>query len=123
MQNTELTKFLKENKTRRALIAKRNGYDTWEAYADFLRNGVGTAGNPTILPLVYCVDLLDTSSSMNWSNKIAKANEGLAAALEPIRNEKNVDYIYSLITFANALKDVRFRSKDFSAPAYVSALR
>ena len=108
--NEEQLKALKKaNKERKLYMAQKAGFETVEEYKDFLSKpeAINRCFEPNKKEIIHIVNLLDVSSSMNSSNKIGRALEGLNAEVQKLSQDSNVDYIYSLTTFSYATSIVK----------------
>ena len=94
-----LATFKKANKERRERMAKKAGYKSVDDYKAYLQGKDTTLEDEK--PVVHIVNILDKSSSMGWGGKMSAALSGLNNELNELKNETDVDYIYSLVTFSN----------------------
>jgi hypothetical protein len=97
--NQELVRaFKKNNKERRAIIAKKYGYSSVEEYIAFLEGVI--AGNGSIstpkLGLAYVVDISDASGSMS-GGKYDNTKKGITLGISDLKPRKDVRY--SLVEF------------------------
>lgn len=102
--NKQLLNALKKaNKSRREAMAFRAGYSSAEAYKQHLMaedKGTKAKKKTTSKETVHTVNLLDVSSSMNEYGKITHALAGLNKEVLKLKEDDNVNYVFSLITFS-----------------------
>lgn len=97
MTNENLSKFLKNNKTRRIQVANKAGYSSVEDYIDFLN---GVTGKRKKIPTIHNVYILDASGSMG-GGKLDNALIGINTEIKLLKKDKNTNYIQTLVDFSN----------------------
>lgn len=107
-KNELLSKFLKNNKSRRLVVASNAGFSSVEAYIQHLNGKISAPTGKVVKkkvskrdkPTIHNVYILDRSSSMNDNNKIDKALEGINSEISQLKQDKNVNYTQTIVDFS-----------------------
>lgn len=94
-----LASFMKSNKARREIIAKKAGYPSAEAYKAYLSDKT-EPGTKVGKETVHIVNILDASSSM-IGGKFNGALKGINQEISKLKEDNNVNYVYTLIKFSS----------------------
>jgi len=99
-----LKKFKNARPARRITLAQENGFETIEAYRDYLESKLISKVDfeekkPAIETKIHYVDILDMSGSMSGA-KIASANDGIRKLCAQVNADPNAEF-YSLFTFGS----------------------
>lgn len=104
-----LKAFIKSNKVRRQRMAEIAGYRTADEYRDYLlRASLVEVQEPTPVaapnivtgekPTIHIVSILDASGSMKGP-KFNSALEGIKKEIEEFKNNKDINYLVTFVTF------------------------
>lgn len=111
----------KSNKERKLKLAIKAGFETIEAYLDYLDKQVLSGGKsntstkkakvgtkvPKVKPTIHVVDIIDCSGSMR-GEKIRSAVSGINNGVENLRKDTKANYKYTLCDFSNN-RDINFK--------------
>lgn len=119
-----LADFKKANKTRRAVLANRAGFDSPEEYKEHLiaqvekEKQTETVKEETLLT-IHNVHLLDASYSM-LGNKFDNAKLGINKEVEELKKHTSINYLQTLVSFSSRgsykVESGREELKDFKFP-------
>lgn len=97
-----LLDYKKANKVRRAVIVKNAGYTNEVGYLKYLQNpDVLKKKKTKVIPTIHLVDISDASGSMQ-GDKYKATQLGIMAQINEFKNDKTVNYTYSLSEFVDS---------------------
>lgn len=112
-----LATLKKANKAAKLRMAQKAKFTTADDYRKFLEREIAGGGGQKLVsnrtlprkgkPTVHIVNILDKSSSMGWggsNNRMTAALKGLNTELIELKDDNDVNYIYSLVTFSDSNK-------------------
>jgi len=100
----QLKSFKKANQAYKHTLATKAGFNSAEEYLKFLNGGaqrvvkVKKATAEVYKPTIHIVDVLDASGSMR-GGKYLNSCEGIREGVKKLKENKEVNYTYSLIEF------------------------